>query len=97
MGNKNIDGNYSMALNKTIKRELEVAFSKHSQPIWFRILKYILLGCILFFFWGTKLLWIILLITFAFAMLLHFWYRYKTHGWTKSYGLWKHENDRGKV
>ena len=94
MGNKNIDGNYSMALNKTIKRELEVAFSKRSQPVWFRILKYILLGGIMFFFWGTKLLWIILLIMFAFAMLLHFWYRYKTHGWTKSYGLWKHEKDR---
>jgi hypothetical protein len=83
-----------MAFSKTIKRELEVAFSKHSQPIWFRILKYILLGVILFFFWGSKLLWIILLIVFAFAMLLHFWYRYKTHGWTKSYRLWKHEKDR---
>ena len=83
-----------MALGKTIKRELEVAFSKHSQPIWFRVLKYILLGVILFFFWGTKLLWIILLITFAFALLLHFWYRYKTHGWTKSYGLWKPEKNR---
>ena len=83
-----------MALGKTIKRELEVAFSKYSQPIWFRVLKYILLGLILFFFWETKLLWIILLITFTFAMLLHFWYRYKTHGWTKSYGLWKHEKNR---
>jgi Na+-driven multidrug efflux pump len=83
-----------MALSKTIKRELEVAFSKHSQPIWFRILKYILLAVILFFFWGTNLLWIILLITISFAMLLHFWYRYKTHGWTKSYGLWRHEKDR---
>ena len=83
-----------MALGKAIKRELEVAFSKHSQPIWFRVLKYILLGIIIFFFWDTKLLWIILLIMFASAMLLHFWYRYKTHGWTKSYGLWKHEKNR---
>jgi hypothetical protein len=83
-----------MALGKIIKRELEVAFSKHSQPIWFRVLKYILLGAILYFFRDTKLLWIILLIMFAFAMLLHFWYRYKTNGWTKSYGLWKHEKDR---
>jgi len=95
MGNKNIDANYSMALNNTIKRELEVAFSKHSQPGWFRVLKYILLGAILYFLWGTKLLWIILLIMFVFAMLLHFWYRYKTHGWSKSYGLWKYEKDRG--
>ncbi|HET6765952.1 MAG TPA: hypothetical protein VFH08_01090 [Chitinophagaceae bacterium] len=83
-----------MPLNKTIKRELEVAFSKHAQPIWFRILKYIVLGGIVFFFWGTTLLWIILLVMFAFAMVLHFWYRYKTNGWTKSYGLWKHDKDR---
>jgi Na+-driven multidrug efflux pump len=83
-----------MPLNKTIKREIEVAFSKHSQPMWFRILKYILLICILYFFWGSKLLWIILLITLAFSVLLHFWYRYKTHSWTKSYGLWKHQKSK---
>ena len=85
-----------MALSKTIKRELQVAFSKHSQPIWFRILKYILLVGIVFCLWGTKLLCVMLLIMFAFAMLLHFWYRYKTQGWTKSYGLWKHEKDRAE-
>ena len=96
MGNKNIDANFSMALGKTIKREVQVAFSKHSQPIWFRILKYILLAALLYFFWGTELLLIILLIMFAFAMLLHFWYRYKTRRWTKSYGLWKHESERGQ-
>jgi hypothetical protein len=83
-----------MSFNKTIKREIEVAFSKHSQPIWFRILKYILLGCIIYFFWESKLLWIILLILFAFAMLLHFWYRYKTQGWTKSYGMWKYDKNK---
>ncbi len=83
-----------MSFNKIIKREIEVAFSKHSQPVWFRILKYILLGFILYFFWSSKLLWIILLTLFAFAMLLHFWYRYKTQGWTKSYGLWKHDKNK---
>lgn len=80
-----------MSFNKTIKREIEVAFSKHSQPAWFRVLKYILLGFLVYIFWGRKLLWIILLSLFAFAMFLHFWYRYKTRGWTKSYGLWKHD------
>jgi hypothetical protein len=54
-----------MKLSKTMKREIEVAFSKHSQPVWFRILKYILLIAILYFFWGEKLLWIILLIATA--------------------------------
>jgi len=80
-----------MPLNKTIQREIEVAFSKHSQPVWFRVLKYLVLGCIIYFFWGTRLLWIILLPLFVLALLLHFWYRYKTQGWTKSYGMWKHE------
>jgi hypothetical protein len=83
-----------MAFSETIKREIEVAFSKHSQPAWFRILKYILLGSVLYFFWGNKLLWIGLLVMFIFSLLLHFWCRHKTHGWTKSYGLWKHERDR---
>jgi hypothetical protein len=83
-----------MSFKKILKRELEVAFSKHSQPIWFRVLKYILLGLIVYFFWGSKYLWIILLILFALAMLLHFWYRYKTQAWTKSYGMWKFDKDR---
>ena len=83
-----------MPLPKVIKRELEVAFSKHAQPVWFRIVKYILLGGLFYFLWGTKLLWIILLCMFVFGSALHFWFRYKTHGWTKSYGMWKHERDR---
>ena len=59
-------------------------------------MKYILLGLFLYFFWGSKNLWIILLILFVGAMLLHFWYRYKTQAWTKSYGMWKHDKDRTK-
>ncbi|MEI9908431.1 MAG: hypothetical protein WDO71_01405 [Bacteroidota bacterium] len=83
-----------MSFRKIIKREIEVAFSKHSQPVWFRILKYILLAIVLYFFWGSQLLGIILLILFAAALVLHFWYRYKTYGWTKSYGMWNY--DKGK-
>jgi hypothetical protein len=79
------------SFNKIVKREMEVAFSKQAQPVWFRITKYVLLGCILYFFWGTKLLAIILLTLSAFSIFLHFWYRYKTSRWTKSYGLWKHD------
>ncbi len=79
-----------MPFSKTIKREIEVAFSKHAQPIWFRVVKYTLLGVVLYCFWGSQLLWVILLTLFVDALLLHFWYRYKTQGWTKSYGFWKH-------
>ncbi len=69
-----------MPFPPTIKRELEVAFSKDVQPIWFRIVKYILLGGLIYFVWGTKLLWIILLSLFVVGTSLHFWFRYKTHG-----------------
>jgi len=83
-----------MPHNKILKRELEVAFSRHSQPIWFRVLKYILLAAVLFLFWGSPLLWVILLSLFVVAMFLHFWYRYKTKAWTRDYGMWKHEKNR---
>lgn len=81
-------------MNKILKRELEVAFSRHSQPVWFRILKYILLALLLYFFWGSDLLLIILLILFVLAMCLHLWYRHKTNAWTKSYGLWKYHKTK---
>jgi hypothetical protein len=82
-----------MPLNKAIKRELEVAFSKHAQPVWFRIIKYILLGLLFYFLWGTRLLWIIIGSMLVVGLALHFWYRYKTKGWTESYGMWKHEKN----
>ncbi|HTF02549.1 MAG TPA: hypothetical protein VK826_00930 [Bacteroidia bacterium] len=77
-------------ISKTVKREFEVAFSKKSQPIWFRIVKYAVIGSALYFFWGSDWLWISLIIFFVLAMALHFWYRYKTKAWTQSYGMWKH-------
>lgn len=43
-----------MLLKKTIKREVEVAFSKHAQPAWFRIVKYAVLVTTFYFFWRKK-------------------------------------------
>ena len=86
-----------MLFKTIIKRELEVAFSKHSQPIGFRIVKYIVLAALIWFLWGTSLLWIILASVFVLGLSLHFWYRHKTKGWTQSYGMWKHERDRNQT
>lgn len=86
-----------MPVSKTIKREIEVAFSKHAQPAWFRIVKYILLITFLYFFWDSKLFWIIFAFFLVAAMVLHFWYRYKTKAWTKSYGLWDYEKNKSKL
>lgn len=80
-----------MKWKNVIKRELEVAFSKKSQPIWFRIVKYIILGVLIYLLWDSNMLWIVLLILFVLSLCLHFWYRYKTRGWTQSYGMWKYD------
>jgi hypothetical protein len=83
-----------MKLSPIVKREVEVAFSKHAQPIWFRIVKYIVLGGLFYVLWATPLLWIILGIIFVVSLALHFWYRHKTQRWTKSYGMWNYEKNK---
>lgn len=82
---------------KLIKRELEVALSKHSQPIRFRVLKYIVLGTFIYLFWGSNWLWITLGTLLTMALTVHFWVRYKTKGWTRSYGLWDYEKNKPKI
>ena len=82
-----------MPLSPVIRRELEVAFSKRSQPVWFRIVKYIIIAILVYLLWGSRWFWIVFGILFVFSLMLHFWYRYKTDGWRKSYGMWKHHQN----
>ena len=84
-------------LSKAIKREFEVAFSRNAQPVWFRIIKYLVLGVFVYFFWGNPLFWPILSIAFALSLTLHFWYRIKTEGWTRSYRGWDYEKNKSKL
>jgi len=84
-----------MASKDTVRREMEVAFSKNAQPLWLRILKYVLLAGLIYFLWGNKWLWIIVVSMLVIALLVHFWYRYKTKGWTKSFGGWKYDKEEG--
>jgi uncharacterized membrane protein len=78
-----------MPLPKVIQRELEVAFSRRSQALWVRVMKYIALGLLIYYLRGSDYLWPSLFILLAVALLLHFWVRYKTKGWTRSFWLWK--------
>ena len=72
---------------------MQVAFSKRSQSIPVRILKWVIIIAVVYYGWETRWLWISLLVAFILSLTLHFWIRYKTKGWTQSYGLWKHEDD----
>ena len=83
-----------MPIDQIIKRELEVAFAQNAQRRWVKILKYVVLAVLIYFLWGTKWLWIVLIVLFGLAFLIHFFYRYKTHGWTKSYGGWDYEKNK---
>jgi len=57
-------------------------------------MKYILIITLLYFFWDSEFFWSGFLVLLMLSLLLHFWYRYKTAGWSRSYGLWKHEKER---
>ena len=81
-------------MKKAIHREIEVAFSKHSQANWIRVLKYIVLTVLIFFFWKQAAFLYGLIVVFLLSLALHLFYRYKTKAWTKSYGGWKHESER---
>jgi hypothetical protein len=83
--------------SSVFKRELEVAFSKNAQPIWFRLLKYTLIGLYIYFFWSSDFFWTILLVVLGLSLLLHFWYRYKTNGWKKSYGGWDFNKNKSNL
>jgi hypothetical protein len=64
----------------TLKREIAVAFSRRAQPVWFRVLKWIVLISAAVFFWGAPSFWL-WVAGMAFAgLLLHFFYRWKTQG-----------------
>lgn len=86
-----------MPLKHALKRELEVAFSKHAQPVWFRIVKYMIIITLVYFLWGSRWLWITLLILLGPSVALHLWYRHKTEGWTKSYGGWDYEKNKSRL
>jgi hypothetical protein len=83
-------------MKKALQREIEVAFSKHAQPVWFRIAKWIVFLSVLYLLWGTKYIWWVIAGLVLVALSVHFFYRYKTKGWTKSYGLWNYEINKPK-
>ena len=74
--------------NVALRREMRVAFSRHAQPSWFRIVKWtaILFGIVWFhnqhWFWWTLAGLVVA------GTLLHFFYRRKTRTWTRAWGGW---------
>ena len=71
-----------------VRRELHVAFSRHAQPAWFRIVKW---ACILAggaMFYDRRWFWWTLVSLAAAGTTVHFFYRWKTKTWTRAWGGW---------
>lgn len=81
-------------MNRVIHREIEVAFSRNSQPLWFRITKWIIIVAGVYFFWGNEYFWPSIVFLFAIAIMLHFVWRFKTKGWTQSWFGWNYESNK---
>jgi hypothetical protein len=77
-----------MSFKNIVKRELEFAFSPTWHPICDRVIKYAFWERHLYFY-DKGWFWIALAFC-LFSLITHFWARYKTRGWTQSYGKWKY-------
>ena len=71
-----------------LKREARVALSRKAQPVWFRVVKWIVILAVGYALWGGPYFWPVALGSFALALTLHFIWRWKTKGWTEPWGGW---------
>ncbi|MDP1677609.1 MAG: hypothetical protein Q8L88_12190 [Bacteroidota bacterium] len=81
-------------MNKKLQREIEVAFSKHSQPVWFRVAKWIIIITGIYLFHQNEYFWWFIVFFTTLAFSLHFLWRYKTKGWTQSWIGWEYEKNK---
>ena len=71
-----------------LRREARVMFSKRSQPIWFRVMKWMVLLLLAWNFWRASWFWWCGAGTVVIAIIVHFLYRWKTAAWTRAWGGW---------
>jgi hypothetical protein len=83
-------------MNPILQREIEVAFSKHAQPVWFRVTKWIVfLGGLYLLRETSHIYWYFgAFITAGIAV--HLLWRYKTDGWTRSWYGWNYQLNKPK-
>ena len=77
-----------MSLAKALRREKRVALSRKAQPVWFRVVKWIVFLGVGVMLWGTGSFWWALLAALVLGVGLHLLWRWKTKGWTRPWGGW---------
>jgi hypothetical protein len=71
-----------------IRKELKVTFSRDAQPLWFRIAKWVIFMAVSTRLRGTRWFRVWALGGVPTGLTLHFFYRWKTRGWTEPWGGW---------
>ena len=75
-------------LSQTLRREVRVTFSLKAQPLWVRLLKWSVSLVLLVCYHDQAWFWPAAAILFALSLAVHFFYRWKTGGWTSPWGGW---------
>jgi hypothetical protein len=71
-----------------LRVEVSVAFSRRAQPVWFRVLKWIVIVVAVGYFRRSPLLWWGLGAAFGISIGMHLLWRVKTRTWTRPWGGW---------
>jgi hypothetical protein len=77
-----------MSIRTALKREARVALSTRAQPVWFRILKWLVAIAISALLWRTPQFWWWIGGAAGLSLALHFFWRWRTKGWTQPWGGW---------
>jgi hypothetical protein len=77
-----------MSFREALALEMRVAFSRNAQPVWFRVLKWIVLVAVGWSLWGGPYFWWCASAALVLALTLHLLWRSKTKVWTQPWGGW---------
>ena len=77
-----------MTAASSFRREMRVAFSRRAQPVWFRIVKWVIFIGLTVTLWRTPQFWWWLLGALVLGVTVHFIWRWKTRGWTQPWAGW---------
>jgi hypothetical protein len=77
-----------MTARSVLKREMRVAFSRRAQPVWFRVSKWVVLVGVGAIFWRKPYFWLWVFAAFVLGLTVHFFWRWKTKGWSEPWGGW---------
>jgi membrane-bound metal-dependent hydrolase YbcI (DUF457 family) len=77
-----------MSLREAWRVEVAVATSRRAQPVWFRVVKWIVIIAALWYFRRSRYLWPGLGAAFALSIGLHLLWRVKTRRWTRPWRGW---------